>query len=63
MAQLDEPDAKIEVYMAWRKNETCQTVLDFLESVRHVARADEQRPRNETSANPPQANRAAAANL
>ena len=42
MAQLDEPDAKIEVYMAWRNNEQCPAVLAFLDSVRRVVRAGEQ---------------------
>ncbi len=33
---LDEPDAKIEVRMAWRKNETSKAVLAFLQSVRRI---------------------------
>lgn len=35
---LDEPDAKIEVRMAWRKNETSAAVLAFLQSARRVFR-------------------------
>jgi DNA-binding transcriptional LysR family regulator len=33
---LNEADAKIEVYMAWRKNEESSVVLSFLDSVRRV---------------------------
>jgi DNA-binding transcriptional LysR family regulator len=33
---LDEPDAKIEVHVAWRNNERSAVVLSFLDSVRHV---------------------------
>ena len=33
---LNEPEAKIEVYAAWRKGEESPAVLDFLESVRRV---------------------------
>jgi len=33
---LDEPEAKIEVYAAWRRGEETHTVLKFLESVRQV---------------------------
>jgi DNA-binding transcriptional LysR family regulator len=33
---LDEPDAKVEVHMAWRKSENSRAVLAFLESVRRV---------------------------
>ncbi|MDE3109753.1 MAG: LysR family transcriptional regulator [Acidobacteriota bacterium] len=33
---LEEPDAKVEVHMAWRKNESSGTVLGFIESVRRV---------------------------
>jgi DNA-binding transcriptional LysR family regulator len=36
--RLNEPDAKIEVYAAWRKGEESAAVLDFLDSVRHVFR-------------------------
>jgi DNA-binding transcriptional LysR family regulator len=36
---LDEPDAKIEVRIAWRKNETSAAVLAFLQSVRRVFKA------------------------
>jgi DNA-binding transcriptional LysR family regulator len=33
---LDEPEAKVEVHMAWRKGENSAAVLSFLESVRRV---------------------------
>ncbi len=33
---LDEPDAKVEVHMAWRKGESSPAVLAFLDSVRRV---------------------------
>lgn len=46
LAELDEPDAKIEVYIAWRKDETCPAVLAFLDSVRRVFRAAEHPRRN-----------------
>jgi DNA-binding transcriptional LysR family regulator len=36
--RLNEPDAKIEVYAAWRKGEESAAVLDFLHSVRRVFR-------------------------
>ncbi len=36
--RLNEPEAKIEVYMAWRKSEESSAILDFLESVRRVFR-------------------------
>lgn len=36
---LDEPDATVEVRMAWRKNETSPAVLAFLQSVRRVFKA------------------------
>jgi len=36
---LNEPEAKIDVYMAWRKNEESTAVLSFLNSVRRVCRA------------------------
>jgi DNA-binding transcriptional LysR family regulator len=36
--RLNEADAKIEVYMAWRKDEASTAVLSFLESVREVCR-------------------------
>jgi DNA-binding transcriptional LysR family regulator len=36
--RLNEPDAKIEVYAAWRKGEESAAVLDFLDSVRRVFR-------------------------
>jgi DNA-binding transcriptional LysR family regulator len=35
---LNEADAKIEVYMAWRRNEESVAVLGFLDSVRKVLR-------------------------
>jgi len=41
--RLNEPDAKIEVYAAWRKGEESAAVLDFLHSVRRVFRLSEQR--------------------
>lgn len=38
---LEEPDAKVEVHMAWRKNESSAVVLAFIDSVRRVfARSD-----------------------
>ena len=36
--RLNEAEAKIEVYMAWRKDETSAAVFSFLESVRHVVK-------------------------
>ena len=36
---LDEPDARIEVHMAWRKGESSRAVLAFLESARSVLRS------------------------
>jgi DNA-binding transcriptional LysR family regulator len=36
--RLNEPEAKIEVYMAWRKNEQSTAILSFLDSARHVLR-------------------------
>jgi DNA-binding transcriptional LysR family regulator len=33
---LDEPDAKVEVHMAWRKGENSGAVLTFIDSVRRV---------------------------
>jgi DNA-binding transcriptional LysR family regulator len=36
---LDEPNAKIEVRMAWRRNETSPAVLAFLQSVRRMFKA------------------------
>jgi DNA-binding transcriptional LysR family regulator len=36
--RLNEPDAKIEVYAAWRKEEESAVILDFLDSVRRVFR-------------------------
>jgi DNA-binding transcriptional LysR family regulator len=34
--RLDEPDAKIEVYMAWRKDERSTVTLSFMQAVRQV---------------------------
>lgn len=36
--RLNEPDAKIEVYVAWRKGEESRVNLDFLDSVRSAFR-------------------------
>jgi DNA-binding transcriptional LysR family regulator len=36
--RLNEPEAKIEVYAAWRKSEESAVILAFLESVRRVFR-------------------------
>jgi DNA-binding transcriptional LysR family regulator len=36
--KLNEPEAKIEVYVAWRRSEESTAVMDFLESVRRVFR-------------------------
>jgi DNA-binding transcriptional LysR family regulator len=36
--KLNEPEAKIEVYAAWRKKEDSSAVLDFLSSVRRTFR-------------------------
>ena len=36
--RLDEPDAKIEVYAAWRKDEESAALFTFLDSVRRVFR-------------------------
>jgi DNA-binding transcriptional LysR family regulator len=36
--RLNEPEASIEVYMAWRKDEDSTAVVSFLESVRRVFR-------------------------
>jgi DNA-binding transcriptional LysR family regulator len=33
---LDEAEAKIEVYMAWRKDEESAAVFSFLDSVRRI---------------------------
>jgi DNA-binding transcriptional LysR family regulator len=45
-AELDEPDAKIEVYIAWRKDESRPAVCAFLDSVRSVFRAGEPARKN-----------------
>jgi DNA-binding transcriptional LysR family regulator len=34
--RLDEPEAKIDVYAAWRKGEDAPAALAFLDSVRRV---------------------------
>jgi DNA-binding transcriptional LysR family regulator len=36
--RLSEPEARIEVYMAWRKNEQSTAVFSFLDSARRVLR-------------------------
>jgi len=36
--RLNEPEAKIEVYMAWRKNEQSTATFSFLDSARRVLR-------------------------
>jgi len=36
--RLSEPEVKIELYMAWRKNEQSTAVFSFLDSVRRVMR-------------------------
>jgi DNA-binding transcriptional LysR family regulator len=36
--RLNEPEAKIELYMAWRKNEQSTAVFSFLDSARRVIR-------------------------
>ena len=36
--RLDEPEAKIEVYMAWRKGERSTAVISFIDSGRRVLR-------------------------
>jgi DNA-binding transcriptional LysR family regulator len=36
--RLNEPEAKIEVYMAWRKNEQSTAIFSFLDSARRVLR-------------------------
>ena len=33
---LDEPDAKMPVYVAWRTNERSRHVLNFVETVRSL---------------------------
>lgn len=40
--RLNEIDAKIEVYMAWRKDEECAAVLSFVDSVRASRRPQKQ---------------------
>jgi DNA-binding transcriptional LysR family regulator len=37
--RLDEPEARIEVHMAWRKDESSRAVLAFLDSARSVLRS------------------------
>jgi DNA-binding transcriptional LysR family regulator len=41
--RLKEPDAKIEVYAAWRKEETSTAVFAFLESVCSILRMPNKR--------------------
>jgi DNA-binding transcriptional LysR family regulator len=36
--RLDEPEAKIEVYLAWRKNEQSTAAFSFLDAARRVLR-------------------------
>ncbi|MGH2397864.1 MAG: LysR family substrate-binding domain-containing protein, partial [bacterium] len=36
VVRLNEPDAKIEVYVAWRKGEESAPVFTFLDSVRRI---------------------------
>jgi DNA-binding transcriptional LysR family regulator len=38
--RLDEPDANIDVYVAWRSHEKSQDVADFLKIVRDVFRIE-----------------------
>jgi DNA-binding transcriptional LysR family regulator len=40
--RLDEPEAKIEVYLAWRKGDETVAVLGFLDTVRRVFRQPKQ---------------------
>jgi DNA-binding transcriptional LysR family regulator len=35
--RLDEPEVRIELYMAWRKNEQSSAVFPFLDSARRVS--------------------------
>lgn len=42
-ARLNEPEAKIEVYVAWRKDEESPAVFAFLDSVRRIFRAPGQK--------------------
>jgi DNA-binding transcriptional LysR family regulator len=42
-ARLNEPDARIEVYVAWRKDEKSTAVFAFLDSVRRVFRQNNMR--------------------
>ncbi|MGA2415898.1 MAG: LysR substrate-binding domain-containing protein [Candidatus Sulfotelmatobacter sp.] len=46
---LNEPDARIEVYVAWRKGEDSPAVLSFLESVRRVYKLPEHGPRADSN--------------
>jgi DNA-binding transcriptional LysR family regulator len=50
---LNEPDAKIEVYVAWRKGEDSPAVLSFLESVRRVYELSEHSTRDSNGAKKP----------
>ena len=40
--QLSEPEAKIEVYMAWRKGNVSPVILSFLDTVRSILRTEQQ---------------------
>ena len=42
---LNEADAKIEVYAAWRKGEDSPAVHSFLDSARRVYHSPQQRPK------------------
>lgn len=42
-ARLNEPEAKIEAYAAWRKEEQSPAVFSFLDSVHRVFRSDARR--------------------
>jgi DNA-binding transcriptional LysR family regulator len=44
---LNEPDARIEVYVAWRKGEDSPAVLSFLDAVRRVYRLPDHRIRSQ----------------
>jgi DNA-binding transcriptional LysR family regulator len=37
---LDEPGASVQVHVAWRKNEKAAAVLEFVNTARHVLRAE-----------------------
>jgi LysR family transcriptional regulator, benzoate and cis,cis-muconate-responsive activator of ben and cat genes len=52
---LDEPSARVEVRMAWRKSETSSAVLTFLDSMRTFFRAQSSARSRSRSAQPPRA--------